>query len=246
MVRIWCAHATTPTGLVQGYGARAQKTAEIRRFFAGIEVAISISTDLAMAHIMTPLNIYIVDKAMADAGLASDVQALGHRVIDGASCSAAGLCADVGRKKPDLVMVHVPAVDHECLSAIGAVAALQQCATLVFVRNAGDAAIEACIKSGVSAVVVDGLQRARLPALIAIARARFVENTAVHTEMRRLLNSLEERKLIERAKGILMRRRNIEENAAHQALRKMAMDRGKRMHDVAQTIVNAEELLAQR
>ena len=195
---------------------------------------------------MTQLNVYIIDKVKAGDGLAAEVSALGHRVVDSTDCGAAEIRTDVGRQRPDLVMVHVAAVDRECLRAIEAVAALQQCATLVFVRNAGEAAIEACIKSGVSAVIVDGLQHSRLPALIAVARARFIENTAVQAEMRRLVDSLQERKLIERAKGILMRRRNIEENAAHQTLRKMAMDRGKRMYDIAQTIVNAEELLAQR
>lgn len=171
---------------------------------------------------------------------------LRYDVIEGHACTRGDLQAAAARHAPDVVMVQVVAIDRECVAAVSALAAAAQCATVIFAHNASEAAIEACVKSGVSAVIVDGLRPSRLAAIVAVARARFAENKALHGEIRRLVDSLAERKLIERAKGILMRRRNIEEQAAYQALRRMAMDRGKRMHDVAQTIVNAEELLAQR
>ena len=75
--------------------------------------------------------------------------------------------------------------------------------------------------------------------------ARFAEFQALRRERDAALAQLSERKLVERAKGILMRRRGLPENAAYQTLRRMAMDRGKRLAEVAESVIVAEEMLVQ-
>jgi response regulator NasT len=77
------------------------------------------------------------------------------------------------------------------------------------------------------------------------AVARFMEFQAMRNERDRAQTRLAERKSIERAKGILMRRRDLAEEAAYRLLRKMAMDRGRQLAEVAESIITAEEMFAQ-
>lgn len=115
----------------------------------------------------------------------------------------------------------------------------------VFVDRSGAQDIQAAVKAGVTAYVVDGFRAERVAAVFEAAVTRFREFQALRDERDEAVARLAERKYIERAKGILMRRRAIDENTAYQVLRKMAMDRGRQLADVAESIITAEEALAQ-
>lgn len=116
---------------------------------------------------------------------------------------------------------------------------------VVFAEHSDKQDIRKAVQAGVSAYVVDGFRPDRVVAVLEVAVARFIEFRTLRSQCDQVEARLAERKSIERAKGILMRRRNLPENVAYQALRKMAMDSGKRLPDVAESIITAEELLLQ-
>jgi response regulator NasT len=91
--------------------------------------------------------------------------------------------------------------------------------------------------------VVDGLEPARVRSIIDVACARFDEFQKLRGALAAAEDRLVERKLVERAKGLLMQARGLSEEEAYRALRRMAMDRNKRLADVAQAVVDTAELL---
>lgn len=99
------------------------------------------------------------------------------------------------------------------------------------------------IAGGVTAYVVRGLQADRVRAILEVAHARFAREQALRAELDEARGRLAERKTIERAKGLLMQRHGIDEAEAWRRLRKAAMDRGRRIADVARGLVDAADLL---
>ena len=156
------------------------------------------------------------------------------------------LCLYVRQARPDAVMVSLMAPDLALAQQLEQLSREQPVPVVVFAERSGTAALRAAVRAGVSAYVVDGLLSERVVPVLETALARFVEFQALRRERDAALAQLSERKDIERAKGILMQRRGLPENAAYQALRRMAMDRGKRLAEVAESIITAEKMLAQR
>ncbi len=105
--------------------------------------------------------------------------------------------------------------------------------------NVGDA-----IAAGVNAYVVAGLAPERIKPVLEVAMARFEHEEHLRAELSDARNKLDERKVIDRAKGILMQRQSVSEDAAYALLRKTAMDKGLKIADIAQRIVDVAELLA--
>jgi response regulator NasT len=99
------------------------------------------------------------------------------------------------------------------------------------------------VQAGVSAYVVDDINPRRVKPILEVAVARFKEFQALRNELEKTRNTLAERKVVDRAKGILMKKRGMDEETAYQALRKLAMDRNQRLADVARTVVEMAELL---
>jgi response regulator NasT len=118
-------------------------------------------------------------------------------------------------------------------------------AAVVFAAHSDNKTTRVAIKAGVSSYVVDGFHPGRVVPVLEAAVARFAELQALRGQRDEALTKLAERRTIEQAKGILMQRRHLTENAAHAALRKMAMDRGKRVQEMAESIILVEEALAQ-
>lgn len=115
---------------------------------------------------------------------------------------------------------------------------------VVFAQDGNCRTIEAAVRAGVSAYVVDGLNEGRVMPILQVAIARFKEFQSMRRELAEARASLAQRKLIERAKGLLMQRLQFNEEAAYSAMRKMAMDRNLRMVDLARSLVAASDLLA--
>ena len=103
--------------------------------------------------------------------------------------------------------------------------------------------IHHAIEAGVSAYIVDAFSGRRVKPLMEVAIARFREYQALKDELEKTKTSLEERKLVDRAKGMLMERQGMSESEAHQALRKLAMDQGKKLGEAARNIISVMELL---
>jgi response regulator NasT len=99
------------------------------------------------------------------------------------------------------------------------------------------------MRAGVAAYIVDGLDPTRVKSIVDVACARFEEYQRLRDELAATRLKLSERKLVERAKGLLMKSRGLDEDGAYAALRKLAMDRGKPLADIARQVVEAAELL---
>ena len=105
------------------------------------------------------------------------------------------------------------------------------------------ASVDRVIAAGVSAYVVDGLNAKRVKPIVDVAVARFREYQALRDELALAKDSLEERRDIDRAKTLLIKRQGMSEDAAHQALRKLAMDQGKKLGEVARNVIAIMDIL---
>lgn len=155
------------------------------------------------------------------------------------------LTTAVQRIQPDALVVEVEAPPRELLRGLRRLYEQRPLPIVVFADRSPDEDIRAAIKGGVSAYVVDGLHPHRVGAVLEAAVTRFLEFQTLRSERDEAVAKLTERRVIERAKGILMRRRDLPEHEAYDVLRKMAMNRGRRMAEVANSIITAEEALAQ-
>jgi response regulator NasT len=113
----------------------------------------------------------------------------------------------------------------------------------MFVDQSDRSTIEAAIDAGVGAYVVDGLRKERVQSIVDMTISRFRAFEKLRTELDDTRRQLADRKLIDRAKGILMKQRDIGEERAYELMRKAAMDGNLRLAQVAQSVITAAELL---
>jgi response regulator NasT len=149
------------------------------------------------------------------------------------------------RAHPDAFIMDLAEPTREILERLHSLGEQQPLPVVIFADRSGRQDIRTAVKAGVSAYVVDGFRPDRIVPVLEAAVARFTEFQAMRNERDRAQTRLAERKSIERAKGILMRRRDLAEEAAYRLLRKMAMDRGRQLAEVAESIITAEEMFAQ-
>ncbi len=151
----------------------------------------------------------------------------------------------VQQARPDALIMDLAEPTPQVLQQLHRLDECLPLPVVIFVERSSGQVTQSAVKAGVSAYVVDGFRPDRVASILETALARFMEFKALRAQRDRAQDKLAERKSIERAKGILMRRRALPEEAAYRALRKMAMDRGRPLVDVAQSIITAEETLAQ-
>jgi len=113
----------------------------------------------------------------------------------------------------------------------------------MFVDQSDAAATEAAVDAGVSAYIVGGLRKDRIQNILDLCISRFNAFARLQNELDQTRSALEERKVIDRAKGILMTAKNLTEEAAYALLRRTAMNESKKIAEVAQSVVTAAELL---
>jgi response regulator NasT len=155
-----------------------------------------------------------------------------------------GLARHIKAHNPDIVLIDVESPSRDMLEELTLASGPLERPVAMFVDRSDDGLSTAAIEAGVSAYVVDGLQSQRVKPVIDAAIARFRMFQRMRTELAETKRALEERKVIDRAKGMLMRARGIGEDEAYALLRKTAMDQGKRVADVANALVTAAGLLA--
>jgi len=166
----------------------------------------------------------------------------GYEVVQAAAAPLALLKA-VERAQPDVIIIDVDSPSRDVLEHIVVMSQNAPRPIVMFARDPAQETIREAVKAGVSAYVVDGLEAARVKPIIDVACARFEEFQRLRGELAEARQSLSERKVVERAKGILMQRRGLTEEAAFAALRGMAMDRKQRLADAARSVIEAAELL---
>ncbi len=145
--------------------------------------------------------------------------------------------------QPDVVMIDTESPSRDVLEQIVMVSQ-DEPRPIVMVSDDGQpAAIRAAIKAGVSAYVVEGIDVTKLESVLAVAQARFEADQALRQQVKVAEGKLNERKTVERAKGLLMQLRGLNESEAYNAMRKMAMDRNIRIVEVAEKLLSMNDLL---
>lgn len=144
---------------------------------------------------------------------------------------------------PDVVILDINAPGRDCLDSLERVKSQVPRPIVMFTKDDDGQSIRRAVRAGVSAYIVDGLQRHRVRPIIEAAIARFEQFQSLEDELAATRQQLVERKLVEKAKGLIMQRRGLSEEAAYKAMRKMAMRSNKRLAEVAEQVLAAAELL---
>jgi two-component system, response regulator / RNA-binding antiterminator len=155
----------------------------------------------------------------------------------------AGLARRIAQRNPDLVLIDVGNPSRDVLEELTLATSPMERPVAMFVDQSDQALTRAAIEAGVSAYVVDGLRGDRIKPILDAAIARFHMLQKMRIELSETRRALEERKVIDRAKGILMRARGLGEEDAYALMRKTAMDQGRKVADVAQALVMTADLL---
>ena len=140
-------------------------------------------------------------------------------------------------------MAGAASADTELLRQLGAVDARDPRPVALFVDDGDADAAALAVRAGVSAYVVNGLAAARVRPVLEVAVARFRAVRELKDEVERGRSALAERKVVERAKGLLMRQRGVGEDEAYRMLRKAAMDQNRRVVEIARSLLAVAEML---
>ena len=148
--------------------------------------------------------------------------------------------------KPDIILIGVDFPGQTVLSWVASLHKSHPCPTVMFSRDERSATIQAATRAGVSAYAVGKLTVARVKTIIEAAVARFYEFRALRQELEKTKTNLAERKIIERAKELVAQQRGCSESQAYQILRKMAMNRRKRLAEVSQDVLSVADVLTNK
>ncbi|MFK7763944.1 MAG: ANTAR domain-containing response regulator [Roseobacter sp.] len=154
------------------------------------------------------------------------------------------LARQIKARQPDMVLIDIANPSRDTLEELALASGPLDRPVAMFVDRSEAGLLDAAIEAGVSAYVVNGLQSERVKPVLDAAIARFRVFQRMRTELAETKRALEERKLIDRAKGMIMKARGVEEDAAYAILRKAAMDQGKRVADIASALVTSAGLLS--
>ena len=175
----------------------------------------------------------ILEEGLREAGYTNvtvvrDMQNLLRRIVD----------AD-----PDVICIDLENPNRDVLEQMFQVSRVVRRPVAMFVDRSDSDMIKAAVESGVGAYVVDGLKKERVKAVVDMAVSRFNAFNDLREELDRAKQALDERKVVERAKGILMKERGLTEEAAYALLRKAAMSDNRRVVEIAQAVITAAGLL---
>jgi AmiR/NasT family two-component response regulator len=170
--------------------------------------------------------------------LVADLEAAGIQVL-GIAGDRNKLVQDVVRHAPDLVICDEVHPGDALFKATLAIAEMAPCAVIVFTNDADAGLMVRAIESGVHAYVVNGYGAHRLRSLVHLAQARFRHEAAQRHALQELATRFDERKLVDRAKGILMRTQQVSDDDAFQFLRNTSMHTNQRLGQVSQHIIHS-------
>ena len=175
----------------------------------------------------------IIETGLREAGhdqvfVLSELQGVARRIADIA---------------PDVIVIDLENPGRDMLEAMFQLSRSVRRPIAMFVDQSDKSAIEAAIDAGVSAYVIDGLKQERVKPILDMAVMRFNAFSRLERDLQDARNELQERKIVERAKGILMKTRGLGEEEAYALLRKTAMNQNKKIGEIARSLVTAADLL---
>ncbi|MDY8108808.1 ANTAR domain-containing protein [Fulvimarina sp. 2208YS6-2-32] len=154
-----------------------------------------------------------------------------------------GLVKRIETLQPDVIVVDLENPNRDQLEHFFQVSRSVKKPVAMFVDRSDSEAISAAVEAGVSAYIVDGLKKERVKPILDMAVSRFNAFHRLSRELDEARSELAGRKLIDRAKGILMRKRGLSEPEAYRLLQRCAMNENRRIADVAQSLISASSLL---
>jgi two-component system, response regulator / RNA-binding antiterminator len=192
---------------------------------------------------MAAMRVLVVDESAERAEVLRAALLLAGYEVTASLTSPLTLLKTVERLEPEVIVIDTDSPSRDVLEHLVMVSRHTPRPVVMFASDGTPETIRAATRAGVSAYVVDGLDENRIKAIVDVAVARFEELQDLRGQLAQANSKLAERKLIERAKGLLMKSRSLDEEAAYAALRRTAMDRNLKLSDVAQRIVDAADLL---
>lgn len=180
-----------------------------------------------------PVRAAIIEDGLAEVG-ECDVFVISER---------AGMAKNIETIDPDVILIDLGNPSRDMLEEYFAVSRAIARPIAMFVEQSDDDSIAAAIDAGVSAYIVDGLSQRRIKPILDLAVRRFQAFSRLQTELKEARDALSERNIIDKAKQILIAKRQLSEPEAHKMLRDHAMNSNKRMAEIAEAIVTADSLL---
>jgi two-component system, response regulator / RNA-binding antiterminator len=180
----------------------------------------------------SPVRAAILEEGLREAGYVNVVR------IEG----TAKLLARIYAIDPDVILIDLENPSRDVLEQMFQVSRIVKRPVAMFVDQADSASIQASVDAGVSAYIVDGLKKERIKSILDLCISRFNAFSRLQSELEQTKSALEERKVIDRAKGILMKAKSLSEEQAYALLRKTAMNENRKIAEVAQSVVTAAEL----
>jgi response regulator NasT len=188
------------------------------------------------------LKIAIVDKNPIRAAILEDgLREAGHvhvvRLED-----TSHLLTRIYAIDPDVILIDLESPSRDVLEQMFQVSRAVRRPVAMFVDQSDTASIEAAVDAGFSAYIVGGLRKERVKNILDLCISRFNAFARLQDELDRTKSALEERKVIDRAKGILMKAKNMTEEDAYTLMRKTAMNEKKKIAEIAQSVITAAEM----
>jgi response regulator NasT len=188
------------------------------------------------------LKIVIVDENPIRAAILKDgLREAGHVQVMHLD-DTSRLLARIYEIDPDVILIDLENPSRDVLEQMFQVSRAVRRPVAMFVDQSDAASIEAAVDAGVSAYIVGGLRKERVQNILDLCISRFNAFARLQDELDRTKSALEERKVIDRAKAILMNAKSLSEDAAYALLRKTAMNENKKIAEVAQSVITAAEL----
>jgi response regulator NasT len=181
----------------------------------------------------SPIRAAILEEGLREAGYCSVV-----RISEMHS-----LLARIYSLDPDIILIDLENPSRDILEQMFQVSRAVRRPIAMFVDQSDAASIQASVDAGVSAYIVDGLKKERIKPILDLCVSRFNAFAKLQDELDRAKSALEERKVIDRAKGILMKMKGLTEEEAYVLMRSTAMREKKKIGEIAQSILTASELL---
>ena len=191
-----------------------------------------------------PLSILVIDEnrlrgSVIEAGLREagyDNLTVVHDVV--------GIAQRIAEIEPDVIVIDLENPNRDMLENMFQLSRAVKRPIAMFVDRSDKASIEAAVDAGVSAYIVDGLKQERVKPILDMAITRFNAFSRMARELEEARSELENRKLLDRAKGILMSTRGLSEPQAYALLRKTAMNQNRKISEIAESLILAAGLLA--
>lgn len=189
------------------------------------------------------LRVLVVDSSRERAADVCAALALAGHQVAAVLSSALALSDQVLATKPDVIFIQADSPSRDTLEHLATMNRDCPRPVLLFSQDTDSAMIRRAVKAGVSSYVVDSVSAERLDSLVEVAIAQFEEFQNLRAELDDANRKLSERIVVDKAKGLLMKARGLDEEAAYHALRKLAMERGRKLADVARDVVDMASLL---